>query len=111
MSTNESDRTIPKPLSAYNLYYRYKRNKIIQATGGDKNKTKKDVVELITSTAGLESYPRAVRALIPPDRLDIIRGNNIRLALEGQLFSKDKSNRLHRKSKHAYQMGFVEVSH
>ena len=114
-STASSDTpALPKPPSAYNLFYRYKRSRIIQASNGDKNSScnmKEAITQLIMCPPGLEEFCQAIssiRAIVPPDRLDTIRGSNIRLALDGQMFSKDRKNRAHRKS--ALKMSFAEVS-
>ena len=101
---------LPKPLSAYNLYYRYKRIKIIQAASSSKKITSNTTKKVLSSPPGLEDYSPAARAMIAPDELDGIRECNIRRALEGQLFSKDKRNQVHRKSSHEYGMSFLEVS-
>ena len=75
------------------------RNKIAR------NTTKK----VLSMPPGLEDYSPAERAMFAPDELDGIRECNIRRALDGQLFSKDKSNRAHRKSSVNYKMTFLEV--
>ena len=42
-----------KPLSGYNLFYRYKRAKVIEVDGKDKNA----ICRLVKMACGLEDYP------------------------------------------------------
>jgi len=115
--------TKPKrPLSGYNLFYRYKRNKVLDATVNQSNaclqKTsptpKEDKANLIlirsiiTSLPGLEgiSQDHAIWSF-PAPRVNELRASNVRAAMEGKLFPNENTrNRLHRK---VHGMGFVEM--
>mmetsp|Transcript_12659 Transcript_12659/g.22724 ORF Transcript_12659/g.22724 Transcript_12659/m.22724 type:complete len:391 (-) Transcript_12659:154-1326(-) len=121
MASKKTDSNRPKrPLSAYNLFYRYKRAKMIEAqnqidSGSNNHGTNSNqraiICQLVTMTPGLESYPPAIWGIIPRVRLDEIRRNNIRLALEQHLLAKDTKNRLHRKSDNGgFQLTFVEMN-
>lgn len=122
MPSKKTDNNRPKrPLSAYNLFYRYKRAKMIEAqnqndsgsnNGGDGAANQRATIcQLVTMTPGLENYPPAIWGIIPRVRLDEIRRSNIRLALEHMLLAKDTKNRLHRKSDNGgFQLTFVEMN-
>mmetsp|Transcript_26992 Transcript_26992/g.46027 ORF Transcript_26992/g.46027 Transcript_26992/m.46027 type:complete len:500 (+) Transcript_26992:158-1657(+) len=102
-----------RPLSGYNLFYRYKRNKILEATAGPgKNLEEKATNALIHSVLialpGLEGVP-PVHAIwtFPPNAINELRASNIRVAMQGKLFPNENArNRLHRK---VHGMGFVEM--
>ena len=128
--------TRPKrALSAFNLYYRYKRTIILDAHTSDdeksetssadggggnttadgcgnsasNNKNKESIQRLITSIPGLESYtPETLSALSPAKRNEISR-TEIRKVLVNNLSPNESTrDRLHRKSHGC--MSFIEMS-
>lgn len=109
-ASNNSACNKPKPkraLSPYNLFYRFKRAKIIEASSNAN--TKKAVCEIVAALTGLEGYPTNFKSTVAPDQLDEIRRTNIRLILEQQLLAKDTTKRAHRKSSHGF-LSFVEMN-
>ena len=110
-----------RPLSGYNLYYRYKRNRVLAASSR---------LHLAQSTSGLSDEQaraeeaRTIAAVLaavpgmeggPPDHvlwsasaeeLNELRGATIRREMEGKLLPNDRAReRQHRK---VHGMGFVE---
>jgi len=108
--------TKPKrPLSGYNLFYRYKRIKVLEATVHPNNRNDDDdnnstiIHDVLTATAGLEDKHSNSRAgdTLPSASMDELRVANIRATMEGKLFPNENArNRLHRK---VHGMGFVEM--
>jgi hypothetical protein len=95
-----------RPLTPYNLFYRFKRGRILQAfRDGDDNRD--DVVmKLIAAAPGLEDLtPSQLRAISPKDAYAISRGV-IREELQGNLLPFE-SKRSHRKTHGA--MSFLEM--
>ena len=85
-----------RPLSAYNLIYRFKRSKILEAhENGDGSK--EAINRLIMAVPGLEEYPSIVTTM-SPKHVKWLRQTGIRSALRDKLSPKDVSNRTHRKS-------------
>ena len=107
-----------RPLSAYNLYYRYKRTKVLKAAdtfqldNTEDNKddiTKKMVTAVITATPGLEDYPNMAHNKPDSDLIKSICRTEIQSVLEHKLNpSETTGNRVHRKS-HGH-FNFTEMS-
>ena len=102
-----------RPLSGYNLFYRYKRAKVIEAATALKSSsaelTNDEIRAIITCPPGLEgiSVDHPIYTTLTQEQIDTLRANNIRTALEGKLFPNENArNRLHRK---VHGMGFVEM--
>ena len=94
-----------RPLSAYNLFYRFKRDKLLQAYKSG-NDSKEDINQLIMAVPGLEDYPGVD---MPPEHLKELRRSEIRSVLHGDSLSpKDTRNRSHRKSHGA--LSFLEMN-
>ena len=113
------DLPLPKPkrpLSGYNLYYRYKRIKILEATSNfnddttSNNDDSKSIVikNIIMCLPGLESIPRHDTMYLPKESIDELRASKIRLVMTGDklLPNENTRSRLHRK---LHGMGFVEM--
>jgi len=104
-----------RPLSAFNLYYRYKRTKIIEAYESsssddphlDTPMCKEKIQALITATPGLESVTNL--ADIPPERILEIARTEIHSALKDNLSPTNARERQHRKT-NGVGMTFVEMS-
>lgn len=98
-----------RPLSAYNLFYRFKREKIVkvQATG---NEDIEIIRQIIMAPPGLEDYYSIGTDILSSseDAVRDIRRNTIRSSLVNNLAPKDTSKRSHRKSLNA--MSFLEMS-
>ena len=105
-----------RPLSGYNLYYRYKRIKILEATSNYDNETtsinddSKSIVikNIIMCLPGLESIPRHDTMYLSKESIDELRASKIRLVMTGDklLPNENTRSRLHRK---LHGMGFVEM--
>ena len=106
-----------RPLSGYNLYYRYKRIKILEATShfnDDEttsiNDDSKSIVikNIIMCLPGLESIPRHGTTYLSKESIDDLRASKIRLVMTGDklLPNENTRSRLHRK---LHGMGFVEM--
>mmetsp|Transcript_20585 Transcript_20585/g.44647 ORF Transcript_20585/g.44647 Transcript_20585/m.44647 type:complete len:507 (+) Transcript_20585:50-1570(+) len=103
-----------RPLSAFNLFYRYKRQKVLKALAAGADASDKDTIcELITVVPGLEHYLPTTSAskIASPDVLEPLRRNTIRKELEQNLEPRDTKTRAHRKNKGAMNgsMSFVEM--
>lgn len=96
-----------RPLSAYNLFYRFKRSKILAAreNGGD---SKENVERLVTAVAGLEEYP-SIAQTMDADHVKELRRAEIRSALLHRLSPQDTDSRSHRKAK-ASAISFLQLS-
>lgn len=110
---NTSDNTPPKPkrpLSAYNLYYRQKRAKILEAnTAGDNSR--ETILRIMQTTPGLEDYHNhaiALTTLYTSSALAELSRANIRAALLDNLTPNENSKRSHRKTSSA--LNFLEMN-
>ena len=98
-----------RPLSAYNLFYRFKRQQLIEAgqnaSGG---LSKEDVHRLVSTPAGLEfSRP----TFVPANCIVQTQRYNIRQVLNhAKLHSNSQAKRSHRKSQYAFKTTFVEMN-
>ena len=99
-----------RPLSAYNLFYRYKRAKVLEAhkLGNDTNKDA--TIRLVTCTPGLEDYApeETLSTTMTQSQLDELSRTEIRSALLNNLSPNDTRKRVHRKSHGA--MSFLEMN-
>ena len=96
-----------RPLSAFNLFYRFKRDKILKAqeNGDDSLET---INQLIEAVPGLEEYPSHTANNMPDKLLKDLRRAAIRTALLNKLSPRDDSKRIHRKSHGA--MSFTQMN-
>ena len=107
--TRNSNR--PKqPLSSYNLFYRYKRQKLIEA-GRRKVIIKQDDVRqlLVATPAGAEFSHLIGLAKASTEILNEVRQYNIRQAMEHQLQPNSTAKRVHRKS-HGFKISFRDMN-
>ena len=107
-----------RPLSAFNLFYKYKRGKILEARSKncDGNEYKKIIQQLVGTMPGLEGHPSSVLVilddygqtkLLDPEQVKQFRKDEIRSALH-DLLPQDTSRRVHRKSL-GVALSFVEM--
>ena len=136
--TMESRPKPKRPLSAFNLYFRYKRTIILEetqqhtydeksetvsssssssSTNGSNNSTsnnnkknnKENIQRLITSTPGLESYTHETLSTLSPTQRHEISRTKIRRVLVNNLSPNESTrDRLHRKTHGC--MSFTEMS-
>ena len=97
-----------RPLSAYNLFYRFKREKMLAAqrdSGGRGGASgRADLERLLRAPPGLEDGDCA-------DGDATRRREAIRAALRGNLFPADTAGRVHRKTSHGVGgLGFVDLN-
>ena len=123
-----------RPLSAFNLYFRYKRTIILEetqqhtcessdtasssssssSTNGSSNNNstrnnKENIQRLITSTPGLESYTPDTLSTLSPTQRNEISHTKIRRVLVNNLSPNESTrDRLHRKTHGC--MSFTEMS-
>jgi len=107
-----------RPLSAFNLFYRFKRKKVLDAISAGRNE-KEDIAALVGASPGLEDRPEAAsivrgedgKATSPPRELNDLRRADIRSQLEGNLLPRDTRDRQHRTNQSAMNgtMSFLEL--
>lgn len=100
-----------RPLSSFNLFYRYKRALILERAGD--NPSKEDVLKILCSIAGLEDEPEPPTTRQQPpssDEINALRRRRIREALRGKILpSMNKKRRRHRKAANSVGIGFSEM--
>ena len=106
--SNNPALTKPKrPLSSYNLFYRFKREKIIELG----NVKRDDITKIVQASPGHEDcYPPAPHDA-SPEEINELRKRNIRNDMESNLSPRETSTRRHRKNTSAINggMGFLEL--
>ena len=103
-----------RPLSAYNLFYRFKRAQLLAAAKGGRDNSPDAVRRLLAALPGLEDIPSVDLASLTSEELgkvNEVRGNASRGALTDMLTPKDTSKRSHRKGEAiAGALSFLEMS-
>ena len=95
-----------RPLSPYNLFYRYKRGRILQACSEGRN-DKETIEQIITTPPGLENLSLVeLKALHPEDVYAVSRGH-IKRSMKGKLLPFE-GKRAHRKTHGT--MSFVQMN-
>ena len=106
--SNNPALTKPKrPLSSYNLFYRFKREKIIELG----NVKRDDITKIVQASPGQEEcYPPAPHDA-SQEEINELRKRNIRNDMESNLSPRETSTRRHRKNTSAINggMGFLEL--
>lgn len=107
--TEEKMKEPRRPLSAYNLFYRFKRSKLIEAhQRGASGRV--DTERLLRAPPGLEDRGNDDAATTAPTTTTARRRAAIREALIGNLFPADTEGRAHRKRSHGVGLGFVDLN-
>ena len=108
MAKTRNSKRPKQPLSGYNLFYRYKRQKLIEASSRNQAlDTEDDIRHLVATPAGAEFSHLIGLANAPTEILNEVRRSNIRQAMKHQLRSKSTAKRAHRKS-HEFKISFGE---
>jgi len=99
-----------RPLSAFNLFYRFKRQMVLHAISHS-NADKGVITRLVNALPGLEHHHGST---IPPlvlCTMNDMRRNSIRTALEKHLLPRDTRDRAHRTNQGAMNgaMSFLEL--
>ena len=97
-----------RPLSAFNLFYRFKRQKVIDLD----NPNKDDITRIVQTLPGLEDcYTPSPPADATPSEVNVIRATNIRTDMQNNLCPRDTRTRRHRKNKSGMNGGvsFLEL--
>ena len=108
-------RALPKPkrpLSAFNLFYRYKRQHIISklASNAVGSVNKDTLRQLIEAPPGLEDCYKYTMVDASPEQVIQLRQQNIREELKDHMNARDAKARAHRKDKSmAGSLSFVEL--
>ena len=107
MPVKKDEQRPKRPLSAYNLFYRFKRNRILEAhkSGEDSEEA---VNRLILAVPGLEDQHASIVDGMSPEDVQELRRAEILSALQENLSPKDNRNRSHRKSHGA--LSFLEMN-
>ena len=95
-----------RPLSAYNLFYRYKRDKILEANKNGVITPIEIINRLIAAVPGLEECPSIVSTMSPA-RVKELRRAEIRAVVLYKLSPQDTDKCSHRKS---LGVSFLELS-
>ena len=103
-----------RPLSAYNLFYRYKRLKVVEAlASSNSSAVDKEVMihHLVTAAPGLEMHRNPDLFNTSHDELGALRRRNICKYLKHNTEARDTETRLHRKNKGSMNgaMSLVEL--
>ena len=96
-----------RPLSSFNMFYRFKRQKVIELGKASKD----DITALVKASPGLENcYPPAPQDASPQD-INKLRKQNIRKDMENNLEPRDTKSRRHRTDQSAMNggMSFLEL--
>lgn len=100
-----------RPLSSFNLFYRYKRALILERAGDDPSK--EDVLKILSSIAGLEEEPPLVTPTnqqpLSSDEINALRRRRIREALRGKILPVNNKRRRHRKAANSVGISFSEM--
>ena len=103
-----------RPLSAFNLFYRYKRQKVIALT--DANNNKETITNLVNASPGMEDYVCGTTTTTLPKGMSLeevnkLRRLNIRKEMLNNLKPRDSRTRSHRTDKNAMNgsISFVEL--
>eukprot|EP00571_Detonula_confervacea_P013988 CAMPEP_0172305190 /NCGR_PEP_ID=MMETSP1058-20130122/6527_1 /TAXON_ID=83371 /ORGANISM="Detonula confervacea, Strain CCMP 353" /LENGTH=427 /DNA_ID=CAMNT_0013016713 /DNA_START=20 /DNA_END=1303 /DNA_ORIENTATION=+ len=97
-----------RPLSAFNLFYRFKRQKVLDAISHSKANDD-DITRLVDAAPGLEHCTPDEDA--SSHMVNDLRRKNIRNDLEGKLLPRDTRDRAHRTNQGAMNgaMSFLEL--
>mmetsp|Transcript_23793 Transcript_23793/g.40497 ORF Transcript_23793/g.40497 Transcript_23793/m.40497 type:complete len:307 (-) Transcript_23793:113-1033(-) len=96
-----------RPLSSFNLFYRYKRSLVLEKVGDG---AKDDVLRILSATAGLEETPLEANQQPPfSDEINTLRRNRIREALRNKITPNDNGKRRHRKAANSLGISFSEM--
>ncbi|KAL9187205.1 hypothetical protein ACHAXT_010925 [Thalassiosira profunda] len=98
------------PLTAFNLFYRFKRQQVLDASTSGQP-TKEDVEALVARPPGLEGADDAETENLSDEQLQELRRANIRAALEDNLAPRDTRDRRHRQTTAGVSgpLSFVEL--
>lgn len=100
-----------RPLSSFNLFYRYKRALVLEKVGDDPSK--EDVHKILSATAGLEEETplQTTTHQQPPfsDEINMLRRTKIREALKDKILPTNNGRRRHRKSANSCGISFSEM--
>ena len=81
MSADKKMERPKRPLSAYNLFYRFKRDKILEAFKNGGEDSKEAIDHLIMAVPGLEDVPSSIVTNMTPEQVQELRRSEIRSAL------------------------------
>ena len=94
-----------RPLSSFNLFYRYKRALVLSKVGEDPSR--EDVLKILSASAGMEEEANQQ----PPfsDEINTLRRYRIREALKDKILPTDNGRRRHRKAANSLGISFSEM--
>eukprot|EP00956_Cyclotella_meneghiniana_P020816 scaffold37211_cov47-Cyclotella_meneghiniana.AAC.1 len=101
-----SNKKAKRPLTPYNLFFRFKRIKIIQASSSGIN-DRSSILQLVKAKPGLEDTPAVELERMHPSEMHAISRGIVRQELQDKLLPFD-GKRVHRKIPGT--MGFAEMS-